>query len=57
MSSIHELTRAAPLLLFASCSTEAVAGMPAQKAVVTDAMGGKAEVVQPNVHISKVRNI
>uniref|UniRef100_A0A383WIZ7 FAS1 domain-containing protein n=1 Tax=Tetradesmus obliquus TaxID=3088 RepID=A0A383WIZ7_TETOB len=33
--------------------TESVAGMPAKKAVVTDAAGGKAEVVQPNIHISK----
>ncbi|WIA44464.1 hypothetical protein OEZ86_007211 [Tetradesmus obliquus] len=33
--------------------TESVAGMPAKKAVVTDATGGKAEVVHPNIHISK----
>jgi hypothetical protein len=43
------------LLLLLVCRAEAVAGIPAKKAVVTNAVGGKATVVAPNVHISKVR--
>jgi hypothetical protein len=56
-SNVHMLTflpLLLLLLLLLVVRAETVAGIPAKKAVVTDAAGGKAEVVAPNVHISKV---
>jgi hypothetical protein len=53
-SSSFTLDAAVFPAIYRTCRTESVAGMPAKKAVVTDAAGGKVEVVHPNVHISKV---